>query len=178
MHPALVHRTAGLLHIVGHQQHAIVAIASRSITTTAPACGKKNFRKFLLYNKRGPRIFKEQQRLSPDPELPIDKRGVRDTGFTNNGRFEEVSQMIPQLIVPDLTGFKLKPYVSYKTPQVVQSEFTSQDLFDAVYSKKIVEDFKAGRLTESGDAIEPSPEERLTEEEAWSRARRTGSDIF
>lgn len=175
---ALVQRTTISAGLLDAAHHSIIAASTRSISTTTPVSGKKNFRKFLLYNKRGPRIFKAQQRLKPDPELPIDKRGVRDSGFSYNGAFVEVPQMIPQLVVPNLASFKLKPYVSYKMPEVLQSEFTSQDMFDAVYSKKIVEDFKSGRLTASGDAIDPSAEERLTEEEAWSRARRTGSDIF
>lgn len=153
-------------------------LASRSIATTACVAGKKNFRKFLLYNKRGPRIFKQQRLTNPDPEMPVDKRGVRETGYSLNGRFVAVPEKIPELIVPDLTGCKLKPYVSYKTAEVVQSEFTAQDLFDAVYSKKIVDDFKLGKLSDAGAALEPSADERLTADEAWLRARRTGSDIF
>lgn len=156
----------------------LVASGHRTITTTTVVAGKKNFRKFLLYNKRGPRIFKEQRITNPDPELPVDKRGVRDTGYLLDGQYVEVPEKIPQLVVPDLTGFKLKPYVSYKTPDVIQSEFTSQDLFDAVYSKKIIEDYKAGKLNEDGSPAEPSAEESLSAEEAWSRARRTGSDLF
>lgn len=151
----------------------------RSISTSAPLAGKKNFRKFLLYNKRGPRIFKQQRRTDPDPEMPVDRRGVRDTGYTtHDGHYVEVPEKIPQLVVPSLAGFQLKPYVSYKAADVVQSEFTAQDLFDAVYSRKIVEDFKAGKLDANGAPLEPSAEERLDAEEAWSRARRTGSDIF
>lgn len=151
---------------------------SRSIATSSALHGKRNFRKFLLHNKRGPRLFKQQRITNPDPEMPVDKRGVRDTGYTHNGRYVEFAEMIPQLIVPDLTGCQLKPYVSYKTPDVVQTEFTSRDLFDAVYSKKIVDDFKAAKLNADGSAKEPSDEERLSPDEAWKRARRTGSDIF
>lgn len=151
---------------------------SRSITTSAPLAGKRNFRKFLLYNKRGTRLFKQQRITQPDPDLPIDKRGVRDTGYHLNGKFIEFPEMIPQIVVPDLTGCQLKPYVSYKTPEVIQSEFTSQDLFNAVYSAKIVADFKAGKLSEDGAPVEPSPEEQQTADDAWVKARRTGSDIF
>uniref|UniRef100_A0A6M2DK53 Putative 39s ribosomal protein l41 mitochondrial agrilus planipennis n=1 Tax=Xenopsylla cheopis TaxID=163159 RepID=A0A6M2DK53_XENCH len=156
----------------------VVNVCKRSITTTAPTYGKRNFRKFLLYNKRGSRLFKKQQRESANPLLPIDKRGVRDTGYTIDGKYIEVPEMIPELIVPDLTDFQLKPYVSYKTPEVVQSKFTSKDLFDAIYSKKISDDFKAGKLDENGDPLEPSVEEKLTAEEAKVNARKTGSDIF
>lgn len=154
------------------------ATITRSISTTTQLNGKKNFRKFLLYNKRGPRIFKQQRITNPDPEMPVDKRGVRDTGYTFNGKYTEVPEKIPELIVPDLTGCNLKPYVSYKTADVVQSEFTAQNLFDAVYSKKIVEDYNSGKLNDDGSPKEPSADELLTSDEAWTRARKTGSDIF
>lgn len=150
----------------------------RSISTSNQLNGKRNFRKFLLYNKRGPRIFKEQRITNPDPEMPIDKRGVRDTGYTFKGEYVEVPEKIPELIVADLTGCQLKPYVSYKTSEVVQSEFTAQNLFDAVYGKKIIDDFNNGRLMDDGSPKEPSTEEQLTADEAWIRARKTGSDIF
>lgn len=74
--------------------------------------------------------------------------------------------------------FQLKPYVSYRAPEVVQTEFTAKDLFDAVYSKKIVEDFKNGKLDADGKSLEPSPEEALEPGEAVVKARKTGSDIF
>lgn len=86
--------------------------------------------------------------------------------------------MIPQLIVPDLTGCKFKPYVTFKTPEVVQSEFTSQDLYNAIYAQKVIEDFKNDKLNEDGTSKEPSTEEELLPEEAFIRARKTGSDIF
>ncbi|KAL5285959.1 hypothetical protein ACFFRR_007570 [Megaselia abdita] len=148
----------------------------RSISTTSVLEGKRNFRKFLLYNKRGTRDFKERQRINP--VLPIDKRGVRDTGFIVNGQYVEIPEKIPEIVVPDLTGFQLKPYVSYKAPHITQSEFTPVDLFNAVYSEKIMKDFEENKLDESGNSLEPSVEEKLNPEEAWSRARKTGSDIF
>lgn len=150
----------------------------RTISTTAVLEGKRNFRKFVVYNKRGTRVVKEAQRTMANPPVPIHKRGVRDTGIKVDGEYIEIPEKIPELIVPDLTGCKLKPYVSYKAPDVVQSEFTSLDLFNAIYSKKIIEDFKAGTLQADGSAKEPSPNEQLTSEEAYQRARKTGTDIF
>lgn len=129
------------------------------------------------YNKRGTRIFKKERHLS-NPDIPIDKRGVRDVGIVNNGSFMKIPEMIPELIVPDLTDCKFKPYVTYKTKEVVQSEFTSQDLFNAVYAQKIIEDFKNDKLLEDGSSKEPSKNEQLTAEEAENNARKTGSDIF
>ncbi|XP_001360637.2 39S ribosomal protein L41, mitochondrial [Drosophila pseudoobscura] len=150
----------------------------RAISTSAVLDGKRNFRKFNVHSKRGTRVVKEAQKTMANPPVPIDKRGVRDTGILVDGKFVEIPEKIPEIIVPDLTDCKLKPYVSYKAPEVVQSEFTSLDLFNAVYSKKIVEDFKAGSLQADGSPKEPSAEEKLTSSEAFLRARRTGSDIF
>ncbi|XP_053962386.1 39S ribosomal protein L41, mitochondrial [Anastrepha ludens] len=156
----------------------LIGNSSRGIATTTPLEGKRNFRKFLAPNKRGTRSVKEAQKIQANPPVPIDKRGVRDTGVTIDGRFVEIPERIPELIVPDLTDCKLKPYVSYKAPEVVQSEFTSLDLFNAVYSKKIIEDFKENKLNEDNSPVNPSQEELLTPEEALIRARKTGSDIF
>lgn len=153
-------------------------IIKRSISTSTQLNGKKNFRKFMLYNKRGPRDFKKQQITNPHPAIPIDKRGVKDTGYLFQGKYYEVPEKIPQLIVPDLTETSLRPYVSYKTPDVIQSEFTSEDLFNAIYSKKIIEDFKNGQINEDGSSKEPSENELIDSETAWIRARKTGSDIF
>jgi Mitochondrial ribosomal protein L27 len=41
---------------------------------------------------------------------------------------------------------QLKPYVSYRVPDITQSQFTARDLFDATYAKPIVEDFTAGKI--------------------------------
>ena len=95
-----------------------------------------------------------------------------------NGKFCEVPNLIPELIVPNLTDCKFKPYVTFKTPEVVQSAFTSQDLYNAVYAQKVIEDFKNDKLSEDGTSKDPSAEETLTSEEAFNRARKTGSDIF
>lgn len=154
-------------------------VCARQISTSSVVHGKRNFRKFLLYNKRGPRLYKEQRAKDPEnAPIPIDTRGVRETGYRINGRFFPVPEMVPELIVPDLEGCKMKPYVSYKCPDVVQSEFTSQDLFNAIYAEKIVEDFKQGELNADGTSKAPLPAEMLTKEEAYQNARKTGSDIF
>lgn len=46
-------------------------IHTRAFTTTAVSLGKRNFRKFLVYGKRGTKIQKERMRKDPsqDPEL-------------------------------------------------------------------------------------------------------------
>lgn len=73
---------------------------------------------------------------------------------------------------------QLKPYVSYRVPEVTQSKFTAQDLFNAVYRLKIVDDFKNNKLKENGEPIEPSEEELLNSEQAKLKAKQTGSDLF
>lgn len=154
-------------------------IAKRTISTSAALAGKRNFRKFQFPNKRGTRAFKEKQRTDPHPEIPIDKRGVRDTGFIDNkGRYLEVPERIPEMIVPDLTGFQLKAYVSYRAPRITQSEFTAEDLFNSVYAQKIVDDWNKKQLNEDGTSKNPSKEESMDSYRAWQEARKTGSDIF
>lgn len=86
--------------------------------------------------------------------------------------------MVPDLIVPDLTDFKLKPYVAYDTKDIVEEELTAKDLFSVFYGPKIIADYKAGKLDKDGNPLEPSEQEKLTPEEAFIRARQTGSDIF
>jgi len=49
-------------------------ILQRGIATSCIRHGKRNFRKFLLYNKRGSRNFKKQQTENPDPDIPIDSK--------------------------------------------------------------------------------------------------------
>lgn len=72
----------------------------------------------------------------------------------------------------------MKPYVSYRAPDVTQAPFTAKDLFNVVYAKKIIEDFKASKLDENGQPLEPSDNEKMTAEEAKIKARQTGSDMF
>ncbi len=43
----------------------------RGISTTACACGKRNFKKFPIFNKRGTRDFKAKQAKNPHPDVPI-----------------------------------------------------------------------------------------------------------
>ncbi|XP_018579481.1 39S ribosomal protein L41, mitochondrial [Anoplophora glabripennis] len=153
-------------------------IIKRSLSTTTVRHGKRNFRKFPIYNKRGSRNFKLQQSENPDPDVPVHKRGVRDVAYKDGDKLILIPEKIPELVVPDLTDFKLKPYVSYRAPDVVQSQFTAEDLFNVVYAPKILKDFENGKLDDNGQPLEPSADEKMTAEEAKLKARQTGSDIF
>lgn len=68
--------------------------------------------------------------------------------------------------------------MSYRVDEITQSEFKAQDLFNAVYRLKIINDYKNNKLKENGESMEPSKEELLTPEEAKIKARQTGSDLF
>lgn len=157
-----------------------VNLARRCISTTSVVAGKRNFRKFYIPSEvRGTRSFREKQKTNPDPRIPLETYGVRKTTITDeNGDVVEIPEMIPELIVPDLKDFELKPYVSYRSADFQQSEFTAEDLFNAVYSSKIVEDWNKKQLNENGSPKSPSQDELLEPEEAFLRARKTGSDVF
>lgn len=105
-------------------------------------------------------------------------RGVRQTGYQDGDKFVSVPEMIPEIIVPSLDGFMLKPYVTYRTQEVTQSEFTAQELFNVIYHEKIVQDFEKGKLGPDGEPLEPSENEKLTPEMARARASSTGADMF
>lgn len=96
----------------------------------------------------------------------------------DHGNTVVVPELIPEMIVPDLSDFDLKPYVSYRTKQFTQTRFTPEDLFYAVYSEKIIDDWNKKQLNEDGTPKNPSTEEQWNAEEAYLRARQAGSDIF
>ena len=53
-------------------------------------------------------------------DIPIHKYGTRGTGVRHETHWEHIPETIPELVVPDLEGFKLKPYVSYRTKEIYQ----------------------------------------------------------
>ncbi|XP_043480518.1 39S ribosomal protein L41, mitochondrial [Leptopilina heterotoma] len=152
-------------------------IISRGISTSSANYGKRNFRKFMLYGKRGSRFHRERE-AGPNPELPLYTRGVKHSGYRSGTKYIPVPEMIPELIVPDLKDCNLKPYVTYESEDVYQSEFTAQDLFNAVYLNKIVDDYHNKQLAPDGQSLNPSNEEKLTAEEAKNKSLKTGADIF
>jgi len=152
-------------------------IPCRQISVSSTLLGKRNVRKFFLGNKRGTKLFRRDQAKGKTPWAPIYTE-VKPTGFSYDGVWHHVPEMIPDIIVPDLTDCALKPYVSHKTADIYQTEFTPENLFEAVYKSKIVRDFNENKLDEQGNPLEPSEMEKMTPEEAWILARKSGSDIF
>ena len=123
-------------------------------------------------------MFPKFQAPRKHKNIPVHHYGSRGTGVRHQTAWEHIPEKVPQLIVPDLTDCKLKPYVSYQTKEIYQELLTSKDLFNAIYGHKMLKDFKEGKLDESGNSLEPSEEGKLSPDEAWIRARKTGSDIF
>lgn len=83
-----------------------------------------------MTSKRGPRTFNKG-------------RGARITGvLTVSNKFLKIKEMVPELVVPDLTGFKLKPYVSYKAPRGTEEPLTAHKLFMETVAPQIEKDVK------------------------------------
>lgn len=78
--------------------------------------------------------------------------------------------MEPELVVPDLNGFQLKAYVSYKTPEITQTAFTAQALFNKVYADDVVAKYS------KKEQITDHTQEDI--EKAKNAALRTGADMF
>ncbi|XP_006218273.1 large ribosomal subunit protein mL41 [Vicugna pacos] len=83
-------------------------------------------------SKRGPRTF-------------LKGRGAKGTGFHARDRnFVQVKEMVPELVVPELAGFRLKPYVNYRAPEGTDAPLTAKQLFLEAVAPAIEKDFKAG----------------------------------
>lgn len=100
-----------------------------------------------------------------------DTMGIRWPGYWFKRKFVYVKEMEPELVVPDLEGFQLKPYVSYRTEEVDVPAMTAKDLFDAVYAEKITQQFKENGIDEFEVPQESIDNARLS-------ALQTGSDLF
>ncbi|NXX95458.1 RM41 protein, partial [Centropus bengalensis] len=83
-------------------------------------------------SKRGPRSYNKG-------------RGAKKLGvLTSNKKFILIQEMVPHFVVPDLQGFKLKPYVSYRAPEGSEPPMTAKALFDEVVAPRIQKDVKEG----------------------------------
>lgn len=75
-------------------------------------------RRIAMTSKRGNRRFYKG-------------RGAKSAGsHTNKGHYLIKDNKIPEIVVPQLDGFKLKPYVSQKTPYVIGKPLTPQDILE------------------------------------------------
>lgn len=157
-------------------------ITQRSFSTTARLAGSphgedpiKNFEQFKWPNKVS--TFEHhklpQELLDNEFNYPVcrDTMGIRWPGYWFKRKFVYVKEMEPEIVVPDLRVFELKPYVSYRADEIDTKPFTAKDLFDAVYKDKIVNDFEQNNV-----------EDYTVEQEEIDKARleamQTGSDLF
>ncbi|ODM97356.1 39S ribosomal protein L41, mitochondrial [Orchesella cincta] len=160
-------------------------ISCRQISVSSSLYGKRNIRKFFLGNKRGTRLHRKAKMEGKTASWDPIYTEVKASGFHYDGVYHKVPEMIPDIIVPDLTDFKveldlvlnrfnyktsiyikyslfqLKPYVSYKTADIYQTEFTPENLFESVNNK----------LDDQGNPLGPNEMEKLTPEEAWIMAK-------
>ncbi|XP_043575840.1 39S ribosomal protein L41, mitochondrial [Chiloscyllium plagiosum] len=105
-----------------------------------------------LTSKRGPRSFYKS-------------RGAKPAGvLTSSGKFIKIRKMVPEFVVPNLEGFKLKPYVSYKAPKGTEQPLTAKTLFTETIAPQIEKDFQEGNFDLNNlekYGFEPSQEGKL-----------------
>ncbi|KAK7469754.1 hypothetical protein BaRGS_00036236 [Batillaria attramentaria] len=127
----------------------MLSAASRAFSTTARVHGRRSRepfdRRFPVTGKHGARFRKGG---SPTMERYLAVHLVQPTGFYDKkrGTYRNVPEMIPEFVVPDLTDFKLKPYVSYKVPDIHQTKMTARDLFQATYEAEITRGLQEGTV--------------------------------
>ena len=63
--------------------------------------------------------------------------GELDEEIEVNGIKQPTRDRVPEIIVPDITDFKLKPYVTYRAENVYEAPLESKDLFDVFYAPQI-----------------------------------------
>ena len=82
--------------------------------------------------------------------------GVQEIGvkLASTGKYVVIPEMIPELVVPDLKDFPLKPYVSFRVPDVTEPALTARDLYDAVYGRKLKDDFETGALEKELEQVQ------------------------
>ncbi|XP_018414856.1 PREDICTED: 39S ribosomal protein L41, mitochondrial [Nanorana parkeri] len=92
-------------------------------------------------------------------------RGTKKMGYlTSNRKFVKVKEMVPQFIVPNLTGFNLKPYVTYKAPPGTEEEMSAEKLFMETVAPAIQKDYEEGTFdpdTLEKYGFEPTQEGKL-----------------
>lgn len=92
-------------------------------------------------------------------------RGARPTGLRLSSRkFIAIKAMIPEFVVPNLEGFNLKPYVSYRCPRGTEPPLTAQSLFNEVVAPQIKHDLKEGTFNKEQlgkYGFEPTQEGKL-----------------
>lgn len=160
---------------VGQEPCSITKVQARSFNFHNPEDPIKNFEDFKVPNKIGTFEHRRlpQSLLDYEYNYPVcrDTLGIRYPGYWFKRKFVYVKEMEPELVVPDLTDFELKPYVSYRTPDINTEPLTAKSLFDQVYAGKVEKAYKEDNV-ETIDV----PEDQI--DQARLRALQTGSDLM
>ncbi|XP_023696481.1 large ribosomal subunit protein mL41 [Paramormyrops kingsleyae] len=86
-------------------------------------------------SKRGPNTFYKG-------------RGARPTGkVTASRKFVRIQEMVPEFVVPNLQGFKLQAYVSYRSPDGTEPPLTAEELFNQAVAPQIRKDMEEGTFS-------------------------------
>jgi large subunit ribosomal protein L41 len=124
--------------------------ASQFFSTSNAVYSRKNPRKYPKTIEDVPEHLQAMFKDKLEYEYPdgLQGYGVQLTGIklASTGKFVVIPEMVPELVVPDLTDFPLKAYVSFKVPDIKEPKVTARDLFDVIYGKKIKDAFEAGKL--------------------------------
>ncbi|KAI8775224.1 39S ribosomal protein L41 mitochondrial [Biomphalaria glabrata] len=134
----------------------ILHCAKRNLSRSSCLCGIKSRKP---WDKRFP---VREEDVGPDAKggsvemaEALPEQIVAPTGIIHRvtKEFIHIPEMVPEFIVPDLTGFELKPYVSYKATEINQGPLTPVEIFNSVYAPKLEDDFKAGKVKVENDKI-------------------------
>ncbi|RUS80764.1 hypothetical protein EGW08_011487 [Elysia chlorotica] len=95
---------------------------------------------------------------SKEMEEALPEDIVAPTGIHHRltGEYIHVPEMVPEFVVPDLTGFELKPYVSYRAKEITQGPITPKDVFNSVYAETVEDDYRRGTIKVEGETIKLS----------------------
>ncbi|XP_053137998.1 39S ribosomal protein L41, mitochondrial [Hemicordylus capensis] len=104
-------------------------------------------------SKRGSRFFYKS-------------RGAKVLGYrTSSGKFRPQPERVPRLVVPDLAGFRLRPYVSYRAPPGSEPPLSARALFQQTAAPALERDLRQGRFDPQQGlekyGFEPQQEGRL-----------------
>ncbi|CAG5131256.1 unnamed protein product [Candidula unifasciata] len=129
-------------------------LAKRFVSTSSCLCGRKSR---VPFDKRFP-VFPDD--VAPGKPggseemmklLPEELRAPTGINDAVTGEYIHIPEMVPEFVVPDLTGFELKAYVSYKAKEINQSALTPHDIFNAVYARDVEDDLREGKLEVTDD---------------------------
>ncbi|XP_002122326.2 uncharacterized protein LOC100185051 [Ciona intestinalis] len=89
--------------------------------------------------------------------------GELDEEIEEDGRRIPVRDRVPEVVVPDLKDFLLKPYVTYRAEEIHQPPTQAKDLFDAFYAPAIEAELQNVPLETVPESVVESDEKQPKE---------------